>query len=40
MLIDRSGVSAERRKFPDIEECGLLAKAATPLLQKVWCAAL
>jgi radical SAM superfamily enzyme YgiQ (UPF0313 family) len=32
-LIWRSGVSAERRKFQEIEECGFLPKAATPDLQ-------
>jgi radical SAM superfamily enzyme YgiQ (UPF0313 family) len=32
-LIWRSGVSAERRKLQEIEECGFLPKAATPDLQ-------
>jgi hypothetical protein len=30
---DRSGVSAERRELGQIEECGLLPKATTPVLQ-------
>jgi hypothetical protein len=32
--INRSGVSAERRKILEIEECGFLPKAATSLLQR------
>jgi len=32
----RSGVSAERRKTVEMEECGFLPKAATPWLQ-AWC---
>src|ERR1035437_1584737 len=32
--IDRSGVSAERRKLQKIDECGFLPKAATPVLQR------
>jgi hypothetical protein len=31
---DCSGVSAERRKLHEIEECGFLPKAATPVLQR------
>jgi hypothetical protein len=33
-IIRRSGVSAERRKLLEIEECGFLPKAATPVLQR------
>jgi len=32
--VDRSGVSAERRKPQEIEESGFLPKAATPVLQR------
>jgi hypothetical protein len=32
--IDRSGVSAERRKLQEIQEGGFLPKTATPLLQR------
>jgi AraC-like DNA-binding protein len=33
-IIRRSGVSAERRKPWEIEDCGFLPKAATPVLQR------